>query len=57
VDAATLGKLLCFPDLVPNLEKHNKDANYKMYRDKNFNYILASGFVRELFQGGEHSGE
>jgi hypothetical protein len=57
VDAATLGKLLCFPDLVLNLENHNRDANYKMYRDKNFNYILESGFVRELFQGGEHSGE
>ncbi|KAM0965174.1 hypothetical protein ACFX2C_021118 [Malus domestica] len=28
--------LLCFPDLAPSLEKHDKNANFAVYRDKNF---------------------
>ncbi|KAL2347312.1 hypothetical protein Fmac_001312 [Flemingia macrophylla] len=29
-------KLLCFPEVGPSLEKHDKDANFAVYRDKNF---------------------
>lgn len=29
-------KLLCFPELSPSLEKHDKDANFAVYQDKNF---------------------
>ncbi|XP_019423646.1 PREDICTED: polygalacturonase 1 beta-like protein 3 [Lupinus angustifolius] len=29
-------KLLCFPDLRPSLEKHDKDSNFVSYQDKNF---------------------
>ncbi|KAF1874621.1 hypothetical protein Lal_00007235 [Lupinus albus] len=29
-------KLLCFPDLQPSLEKHDKDSNFAVYQDKNF---------------------
>nr|XP_023910994.1 polygalacturonase 1 beta-like protein 3 [Quercus suber] len=28
--------LLCFPDLAPSLEKHDKDSNFAGYADKNF---------------------
>ncbi|KAF3431280.1 hypothetical protein FNV43_RR26010 [Rhamnella rubrinervis] len=28
--------LLCFPDLSPSLEKHDKDSNFNVYNDKNF---------------------
>lgn len=29
-------KLLCFPELGTSLEKHDKDANFAVYQDKNF---------------------
>lgn len=29
-------KLLCFPEVGSSLEKHDKDANFAVYRDKNF---------------------
>lgn len=29
-------KLLCFHDLSPSLEKHDKDANFQVYNNKNF---------------------
>lgn len=29
-------KLLCFPEVAPSLEKHDKDSNFAVYRDKNF---------------------
>ncbi|XP_061356982.1 polygalacturonase 1 beta-like protein 3 [Gastrolobium bilobum] len=29
-------KLLCFPELGASLEKHDKDANFAVYNDKNF---------------------
>lgn len=29
-------KLLCFPEVSPSLEKHDKDANFAVYQDKNF---------------------
>ncbi|TKY69856.1 polygalacturonase non-catalytic subunit JP650 [Spatholobus suberectus] len=29
-------KLLCFREVGPSLEKHDKDANFAVYRDKNF---------------------
>ncbi|KAG5079018.1 hypothetical protein JHK86_003083 [Glycine max] len=29
-------KLLCFPEVGPRLEKHDKDANFAVYRDNNF---------------------
>ncbi|CAN1852851.1 Polygalacturonase 1 beta-like protein 3 [Linum perenne] len=29
-------KLLCFPDLSPSLEKHDKDSNFAVYNNKNF---------------------
>ncbi|KAK7407258.1 hypothetical protein VNO78_09009 [Psophocarpus tetragonolobus] len=32
----TAAKLLCFPEVVASLEKHDKDANFAVYRDKNF---------------------
>uniref|UniRef100_A0A7N2L7U2 Uncharacterized protein n=1 Tax=Quercus lobata TaxID=97700 RepID=A0A7N2L7U2_QUELO len=28
--------LLCFPDLAPSLEKHDKDLNFAGYADRNF---------------------
>uniref|UniRef100_A0A7N2KPP9 Uncharacterized protein n=1 Tax=Quercus lobata TaxID=97700 RepID=A0A7N2KPP9_QUELO len=28
--------LLCFPDLAPSLEKHDKDSNFARYTDQNF---------------------
>lgn len=28
--------LLCFPEVGPSLEKHDKDASFAVYRDKNF---------------------
>lgn len=28
--------LLCFPDVGPSLEKHDKDSNFAVYQDKNF---------------------
>ncbi|OIW10564.1 hypothetical protein TanjilG_15936 [Lupinus angustifolius] len=32
----TAAKLLCFPELQPSLEKHDKDSNFAVYQDKNF---------------------
>ena len=33
--------LLCFPDLAPSLEKHDKDLNFARYTDRNFtNYSI-----------------
>ncbi|CAL1383434.1 unnamed protein product [Linum trigynum] len=43
--------LLCFPDLSPSLEKHDKDSNFAVYSDKNFtNYATGSAGGLDSFK-------
>lgn len=36
-------KLFCFPDLSPSLEKHDADANFAVYQNKNFTNYGSDG--------------